>query len=422
MTIEEIRERLQAIAARKAEIAAEVREDPQPDPEEEPDEATEPAEQREEGAEPDAQQTLEQMDALLSELESLVAEEQQLTEQLQQLEAEEAEKAEEDEARAAEQQRREVRDLVAGGAGTVKTEQRSEKIMSNIEVRKSAEYIDAFAKYLKSGDDRECRSLLTENVSGTVPVPAIVDNIIHTAWENEEILSRVRRTTIRGNLKVAYENSATGAAVHTEGDTENPAEEELALGIVTMIPANIKKWITLSDEAVAMGGETLVTYVYEELAYQITKKLAALVIADIVAATAPAQTTITAAPGVTTVATAFANLSDQASNPVVIMNKLTYADFKSAQAAASFAYDPFEGLPVVFTSALDAYSAASSNEVYAIVGDLSGAQVNFPEGDELIVKWDDLSMAEHDLVKVVGRQYAAHAVVKPKAFTRIAKA
>ena len=59
--------------------------------------------------------------------------------------------------------------------------------------------------------------------------------------------------------------------------------------------------------------------------------------------------------------------------------------------------------------------------MYAIVGDLRGCQVNFPEGDDVIIKWDDLSLAESDLVKVVGRIYAAHDVTGPGMLVNIIK-
>ena len=298
---------------------------------------------------------------------------------------------------------------------------------TNEEIRASKEYIDAFARYLVSEDATEVRSLLTENATGgSVPVPAIVDEIVRTAWDNNDILSRVRRTEIRGVLKVAFERTATAANVHTEG-ADAPAEETLKLGIVTMVPASIKKWIRISDEAIAMGGEALVRYVYEEVTYQIIKKLADLVVGDIKNAPTSATSVaacvaqITSAPTVTAIATAFANLSDEAADPVVIMNKLTYANFKAAAAAAGFAMDPFEGLPVLFNNTLKAYSAASSNEVYAIVGDLNGESVNYPEGDGIAIKYDDLSEAEADLVKIVGRQYAAHAVTACGRFCNIKK-
>ena len=316
---------------------------------------------------------------------------------------------------------------VAEGAGNVISAAPAVEVRTNDDVRSSQEYVDAYARYLVNGNADECRSLLTSNVSGNIPVPTIIDEIIRTAWDKSEILSRVRRTFIKGNLKVAFEKSATGANVHTEG-TSAPTEEEITLGIVEMIPANIKKWITISDEAIAMGGEALLRYIYDEVTYQIvTKKLTDLVVGDIAAAPTSATSTkasaaaITAAPGLTTVATAFANLSDEAQNPVVIMNKLTYASFKAAQAGGYYAVDPFEGFPVLFNNSLPAYSAASSGDVYMIVGDLSGVQVNYPEGDDVVIKYDDLSLAESDLVKIVGRQYAAHAVTACGRFCNVKK-
>ena len=103
------------------------------------------------------------------------------------------------------------------------------------------------------------------------------------------------------------------------------------------------------------------------------------------------------------------------------MNKLTYAEFVAAQAAGNFAYDPFMGLPVVFSSALPAYGSASDNAVYAFVGDLGGVQVNYPEGDGIVIKYDDVTEAEKDMVKIVGRQYAAHALTACGRFCVIAK-
>ena len=331
--------------------------------------------------------------------------------------------------KAEEAQKEEIRKAVTEGAGETIVEFKEEKremAKTNEEIRASKEYVDAFARYLINEDDRECRSLLTVDASGSVPVPTLVDEIIRTAWEKDDILSRVKKTYIRGNLKVAFELSADGAYVHDEGTTA-PTEESLSLGIVTMIPKNIKKWIHISDEAIAMGGEALVRYIYNELTYQIVKKLAALVVGDVSGAKTSADADeasaakITAAPALTTIATAFANLSDEARTPVIVMNKLSYANFVAAQAAGNFAFDPFMNLPVVFTSALPAYDTASANDVYAFVGDLNGVQVNYPEGDGIVIKYDDVSESEKDLVKIVGRQYAAHALTACGRFCNIAK-
>ena len=368
------------------------------------------------------EQLEERKNAIVSELDNEGAD-------LDALEAEVRSIKEELETRAAEEAKKaEIRKTVAETKAPVieKVNEEKREMKTNEEIRASKEYVDAFARYLISENDAEVRSLLTETVSGSVPVPVIVDEIIRTAWEKSDILSRVRKTNIRGNLKVAFELSADLAYVHTEG-TAAPTEESLTLGIVTMIPKNIKKWIRVSDEAIAMGGETLVRYIYDELTYQIVKKLTALVIADIAGAPTSATSSaasvaaITQNPALTTVATAFANLSDEATDPVIIMNKLTYASFIGAQAGGNFSFDPFNGLRVLFSSALPAYTSASTNQVYAIVGDLKGVQVNYPEGEGVAIKYDDLSEAEADLVKIVGRQYAAHALTACGMFCVIKK-
>lgn len=296
------------------------------------------------------------------------------------------------------------------------------------EIRSSEEYIDAFAKYIKTGDDKECRSLLSTNAaaSGQVPVPILVDEIIKHAWETNELLTRVRKTGFRGNLKVPFERSADGAYVHAEGTT-GLTEENLQIGIVELKPENIKKWIKISDEAVALGGEAFVRYIYEEITYRVILKLVSELVGDVVAAptsnsgSAIGIPKVTVAPGVTTIADAAANLTEEARNLVVVMNRLTEQSFNAAYAAANFAIDPFAGLPRIYTSALPAYSTASSTDTYAIVGDLSALQVNYPEGEGVVIKWDDLTYAEDDMVKVVGRQYAGHGVTAPGRLVRLVK-
>lgn len=317
---------------------------------------------------------------------------------------------------------------VAEGAGQIITvvPEKEERSMENI--LESREYIDAYANYIKTGKAEECRALLTTDASGDVPVPAIVDQIVRTAWEKDRIMSRVKKTFIKGNLKTTFERSATGAAVHNEGSTA-PTEEELHLGIVTMIPKNIKKWITISDEAVAMGGEAFLRYIYDELTYQIVKKMAAEGINDIKTASTTHSSSaigipqLSAAAGVTTFQKAITSLSDEAdmSDLVVLLNPATDAAVIDAVAAGSFAVDPYAGLTKIYTSELPAYAAASSNAVYAIVGNLSALQFNFPEGDDVVIKWDDLSLAEKDMVKVVGREYAAHAVTAPGRLVNVIK-
>ena len=117
-----------------------------------------------------------------------------------------------------------------------------------------------------------------------------------------------------------------------------------------------------------------------------------------------------------------AKLSDEAANPVVIMNKATWGTFKAAQYAGSFEADPFEGLPVVFNNSLTAFTAATTGVAYAIVGDLGqGALANFPNGEGIEFKYDDTTLMAEDLIRVLGREYVGLGVVAPDAFVKIVK-
>ena len=330
--------------------------------------------------------------------------------------------------KAAEAQRQTIRDEVASGAGDVIAEIKEERkdTMSNIEIRNSDAYIEAFAKYIRTGNDEECRSLLTENVSGTVAVPAFIDEKIRTAWENNDILSRTRKTYLRGNLKVMFERSADDAIVHSEGSSAI-SEENLLLGIVEMKPETIKKVVSFSTEAETMGGRQFLDYIYDEVVKRITLKAAAEGIGDIVSASASHSASavgvpvVKAAPSVTAIPTAAAYLSDEAQNVVVIMNRLTEVEFLSANAAGNFNVDPFAGLPRLYTSALSPYSTLSENGVYAIVGDLDGLQFNYPEGDGVSLIYDNTTRKKEDIVEVLGRQYAAHGVTAPGRFCKLSK-
>lgn len=364
--------------------------------------------------------TVEQIEArkaeIAKELETEGADLDKLQEEVKSLNAElEARKA-------AEAKKAEIRKAVANGAGRTVTKSDEKKV----EVRNTKEYIEAYASYIKTGRADECRALLTENVSGSLPVPEIVEGFIRTAWERDGILSRIRRTYIRGNLKVPFELAASPAVEHIEGTTA-VTEETLTLGIVELIPKNIKKMVKFSDEVMAMGGEEFLRYVYDEVTYQVFKELKAKMIADVTSSPASSDADevgvprVDLAPSVTTIPKAAAYLSDEAEDVVVVINRLSEAAFLDAQAAGNFNVDPWAGLPRLYTSALPAYSSASADAVYAIVGDLAGLQANFPEGDDIVLKFDDLTEAEGDLVKVVGRIYAGHDVTGPGRLVNVRK-
>ena len=358
-------------------------------------------------------ETNEAMDAIQSEMEAIEERKAQIRLEVEQRKADMA--------------------AVIKGQGDVIEEVKDERKVNTMEMRNTPEYINAYAEYIKSGNDMECRKLTSENDTtpngtGTVAVPEFVYDIVKTAWEREGIMSLVRKSYLKGNLKVQFEISGDLATVHEEGAAA-VNEETLVLGVVTLVPKSIKKWISISDEVYDLRGEAFLRYIYDELTYRIAKKAANEMVAKIEACGTVSTTTCpgvpklqAASPALGTVAAAMALLSDEAANPVVIMNKATWGAFKAVEYAGSFPVDPFEGLPVIFNNTIKSSAAATTGETYAIVGDLGhGALANFPNGDGIDFKFDELSQKKADLIEVLGRQYVGLGVVAPDAFVKITK-
>lgn len=315
------------------------------------------------------------------------------------------------------EEKRKAAEAVANGAGKEIEVRKESHTMTNMEIRNTHEYIEAFAKYCKTGDDRECRSLLTENVTGgVVPVPVFVGEIVAERLKASQILSRVRRMNAAGNVKVGFEISAPAAGTHTEGGAAI-TEEELVLGVVTLVPKTYKKFVAISDEALdTMSGEAYLRYIYDEVARGIVKAEENAVVAKILAApqtataSAPAVAkTGSAAGAITDFVTARALLSSAAENLVIICTPAQYATYRGLQMSASYAVDPFDGLEVLFNDTVTA----------PIIGDLSGVMMNLPKGETVEFKYDDKTRMKQDLVDILGRQPAAIEVVGNLFFAKV---
>lgn len=331
---------------------------------------------------------------------------------------------------------------VIGGMGdditeTIPQNMEEKRTMENtVELRNTQAYIDAFANGIKAcyrsgkSDMAECRALLTEGVAtGTVPVPQIVYDIISTAWEKDRITQLVKKSYAKGVLRIGVEIVASDAVIHTEGSAA-PDAETLILAIVNLAPQTFKKWIQISDEVLDMDSGSFLRYIYDELTYRIAKKAADTLLAKIVACgtvSTNTPTTNIAVGAITTttisvglIAEALGKLCDDAANPVVVMNKATWSAFKAVQYAGQFNVDPFEGLEVVFNNSLAAWGTATTGVPFAIVGDFGvGAMMNFPNGDDIKIKYDDLDDGEADLVKIIGRLPVASGVIKENAFVTL---
>lgn len=320
----------------------------------------------------------------------------------------------------AEEKKAEIRSAVAEGKGEVResipTEER--KKMDINEIRNSAEYINAFANYVKTDDDTEVRALLTENVSGgVIPVPEFVGEIISERFKESKILNRVRKSYARGNFKQPFEYDAPIATAHTEGG-EAVEEEALALGFVELKATTWKKWVSISDEALdLMSGEAFLRYIYDEVARGIVKAREKAVIDAIL--NAP-QTATASAPSVAKTGTAKGNLTDiinakallgdGAEDIVAIVSKSDYAMYRGLQMGSNYGVDPFDGLEVI----------ESNYATTPIVGDLFGVMENFSKGDDSVqMKFDDLSKKKEDIVEILGRLPSAIAVVGDKFFAKV---
>ena len=234
-------------------------------------------------------------------------------------------------------------------------------------------------------------------------------------------MSRIRKSYFPGNHKVFYEISGTDAVDHEEGGPAVDAEE-LILGSLELIPKYAKKWLPVTDEVYSLTSREFLYYIYDELTYRIIKKIAERLITNIIGlasqqVTGPAVASISAAAAdLSVIAQALANLSEDAANPVIIMNKKTWGEFEAARAAANYAFDPYYGLPVVFNNKLATF--ADGTGTVLIVGDLyEGALANFPNGENVEFKFDDKTEMTSDIIRILGKLFVGVGVVAPNAFT-----
>lgn len=312
------------------------------------------------------------------------------------------------------------------------------KKMNMEEFRASREYADIYADFLKTGNNnvfaRANTILGTDAITGDntskVPTPVVLENAIMTAWDDAgKIVDLCKKLQVKGLVRIPVETSAPDAVIHTEGSAA-PDSEALAISYVEIAPQTIKKWVLVTDEMLAMNSIGFLEYIGRELAYKIIKKLEDDIVSDLATRTADAYVSeISADADSDAIYKAQAELADEADAPVIIVNKKTY--FNTLKTLKDGANRPIynevsnnegvtytlNGIPVIFSSVLPEYAAGAG--VWAVVGDFSGYTVNYPNGDGVATVTDPYSMAERDLVKIVGKLYAGHAADRPKFFTRL---
>ena len=118
---------------------------------------------------------------------------------------------------------------------------------------------------------------------------------------------------------------------------------------------------------------------------------------------------------------AIGSLSGDARDLVFIANRGTIAAYQALAMGANYAVDVFAGVTVIPTDLVKSFANASSGNIFGYVGDLAAIRANYPNGDEVKFVFDEFSLAEKDLVKIVGRQLAGIGLVRSGAFTRLKK-
>ena len=312
------------------------------------------------------------------------------------------------------EQRAKMAAVIEGEGDVIESKQEERKTMDNKEIRKSAEYLDAWVENLKGRANEEQRTLLTTNapMNGTIAVPQYVEERIQTAWESNEIVRRAKKSYFKGNLKVGYEASSEGAIPHAEG-LAAIEEEALVIGFTELIGQTFKKMVKYSTEVLDMKGEAFVDYIVDEIEHQMAKTIGDAAIGAAADAASPLKQEYTAAGAVLTTADIIGaeGLLAGDANPVLITTRANAAALKAAVLSAGYGFDPFDGMDVVYVDAA-ALSIDSTNYL-GVVADLSAWQINFPNGDDVKFIFDEYTDAPSDIVRVIGRVMAGIGVVAP---------
>lgn len=331
----------------------------------------------------------------------------------------------------------------------IKVEERKEQInMEN--VLNTHEYNQMYADMIRGKvDEKEVRSFLQKREDPTpglstattnVPIPVIMQGYVETAWYTYGKFSRLVSESFEpAILKIPVEAEASGASWHTEGG-DAPAEEYITLGQIILQPKMIKKWISLTDELMAMSAEDFLRYVADELVYRVILALDEAIInrtdangLGVIGIVGNANTeTLSAALDFNVINEAISGLVTF-EDLVIAMNPATF--FKNFMGLTDQVGNPIfrivhdnenrpqyylSGYRVEFTQALPSYDEADPGDAYAVVGNFRrGYRLNYPQGRDVITLVDPYTLATKDLVRMIGRLYVAGNVVKPKHFVEL---
>ena len=329
-----------------------------------------------------------------------------------------------------------------------KVKERKENMDENMTIEKlrsTDEYRSAYVELLKTGNRNRVEDVITraglKSTDAGVPVPTIMQSFVETAWaKNGKFSKYVRLVSHKGNLQIPVEVSADDAVMHAEGTTM-PVEESIVLKNINIGYKTIKKWISLTDELMALVDEEFLQYVADEIVYKVSKKLDDLIISGattdkVVGILNDENSLVATIKQDFTFATHLALLAeiDFEEDLVFAMNRKTF--FNTVMALKDSNGNPIyqiltdnEGKPryaiggykVEFTDQLKAYAEAEANEPYMLVGYFQGYTLNCPNGKEVKTLLDETTLAREDKAYMLGKLLAGGAVTKQKAFAVVQK-
>ena len=194
------------------------------------------------------------------------------------------------ELRKAEEARKELRNMVATGAGKTVHEFKAKEQEERTFGIDTKEYRDAYLKKLQGKELTEMEQRAFTVASGataTITANRIMDVVRDHAWLLE------RCTTIYANGKIEYyiEGTNNEAEDHTENATITPAADTLTK--ITLSPAEITKMIQVSAASSALSIDAFEGWLADQLGKAIARKINSKIITAMMGAATSAGTTIT---------------------------------------------------------------------------------------------------------------------------------
>ncbi|MEG0093159.1 MAG: phage major capsid protein [Erysipelotrichaceae bacterium] len=377
------------------------------------------------GVDFDSETDIEKRDAILTEVETLKNEQKSLGTEITELEQ-----------RSKTLERQERTYSIIQSTGQTVVEQRND----DFDEYDTPEYRSAFADYVKTGDEKELRSLTTDT-SG-IPVPKILQNSIEKAWEKYgKIAGRAKKTSIKGVLTIPVEKSSSGANNRDEaGETD---EGSITLEEVVLRAMFTEKKMSLTDEVMALAADEFLEYIADDIVQKVLVEQEKQIVSrtneggkGIIGIVGNKLTkVIKSALDFNVVNRAVAKLCDEVDEVIVIMNRTTFYD--NIMGLTDTTGKPIyqiltdnqgkpqhfvNGLAVEFNSSLPAYDECIEDKPYMAVGDMSGYRLNYPEGsDNVKTLVDPYTKSDNGIVKLKGKLLTAGNVVKPGHFMQVNK-